>query len=138
MAELLERPRRDGALRRHQPDVARNFTPPEEIQQRRSEPRLHQYLSQEVFVVVAADAHRQQVAGLAEQAPGLAVDAELHGRRVVAEQQQLVAELDRHRLALLHDAAEHLAAVGDDAELALRRDGQGHDHRTRHRGRRSR
>ena len=40
--QLFERTRRDGALGGEQPDVARDLTAPEEIQQRRSQPRVHQ------------------------------------------------------------------------------------------------
>src|SRR4030095_11348091 len=83
---------------------------------------------QEVLVVVAADAGRQDVARLAKQPPGLAIDAELHCRGVVAEQQQLVAEIDRHRLALLHRPADDFVAVGNDTQLAARRNGERHDH----------
>src|SRR5436190_5409126 len=69
--------------------------------------------NQEVLVVVAADAGREHVARLAEDAAGLSVDAELHGRRIVAEQQQLVAEFERQRFALLHGAADDLVAISD-------------------------
>src|SRR5688572_1257321 len=75
---------------------------------------------QEVLVVVAADSRGEHVAGFAEEAAGLAVDAELHRRGVVAEQQQLFAKLDRHRFSRLHHPADDLPAVGDDAKVAAR------------------